>query len=216
MRYPHVIWDFDGTLVDTYPAMAEAARRTLLLCGIHEPADEIMAQMKISITHALQYYGTKYPLSKGFVAEYEATRKELEREWSRPFPGVAVLCKRIVAAGGSNYICTHRGESLWPMMECCGLSGYFADATISADKFPRKPDPAAVLHLLAKHAIAPERAIMVGDREIDILAGKNAGIAACFVWGGECAAADFVAEDAGALEGILCQQRNWGDGGRGN
>ena len=46
-------------------------------------------------------------------------------------------------------------------------------------KFPRKPDPTALNWLIDKHSIVKENALMIGDRDIDIIAAHNAGIAGC-------------------------------------
>ena len=48
---------------------------------------------------------------------------------------------------------------------------------ITADMdFPRKPAPDAILYILNEYGLNPEKTVMVGDREIDVLSGKNAGI----------------------------------------
>ena len=61
-------------------------------------------------------------------------------------------------------------------LEEYGLAGLFTDFVTADLHFPTKPAPEGILYLLQHHDISPESAAMVGDREIDILSGRNAGI----------------------------------------
>ena len=61
-------------------------------------------------------------------------------------------------------------------LEQDGLWSLFSDGVTSEDGFPHKPAPDALRCLLARNAIDPTEAAMVGDRDIDIEAGNNAGI----------------------------------------
>ena len=51
--FKHVIWDFDGTLFDTYPVMAKIFKELLEKEGIEEPLDEIKQHMQVSMSFAL-------------------------------------------------------------------------------------------------------------------------------------------------------------------
>jgi HAD superfamily hydrolase (TIGR01549 family) len=178
--YKHIIWDFDGTLFDTYPVMAGTFKETLEKDGIDEPLEEIMKQMKVSITSALNHYGEKYGIGKEFITAYDARRKEVEFDLSKPFEGIAEICKYIHETGRKNYLYTHRGESSIKMLENYGLARYFSDFITSQHGFERKPSPDAIQHLIRTHGIDHAEAIMVGDRDLDLESGKNAGISSCF------------------------------------
>ena len=69
----------------------------------------------------------------------------------------------------------------------------------------RKPSPEAIEYLMEKYKIKPEEAIMIGDRELDILSGKNAGIHTCFFddQGGICNLADYNIKDYHQLYEII-------------
>ena len=58
-----------------------------------------------------------------------------------------------------------------------GLSDLFSDAVTRLDGFPAKPAPDALRYLIQKHRLDLSRCVMVGDRDIDLDAAKNAGIA---------------------------------------
>jgi HAD superfamily hydrolase (TIGR01549 family) len=180
IMYKHIIWDFDGTLFDTYPVMAGSFKETLDSHGFEEPLEEITKQMKVSITSALKHYEKKYGIGKEFVTAYDSRRKEVEFDLSKPFEGIVELCKHIHETGRKNYLYTHRGESSIKMLENYGLTGYFSDFITSQHGFERKPSPDAIRHLIQTHHIDHSEAIMIGDRDLDLEAGKNAGISSCF------------------------------------
>ena len=54
--YKHIIWDFDGTLFDTYPVMGSIFKRMLEEEGIEESLDGILKYMKLSMSYALHHY----------------------------------------------------------------------------------------------------------------------------------------------------------------
>lgn len=178
--YKHIIWDFDGTLFDTYPVMGSVFKKMLEEEGIAESLDEIVSNMKVSMTYALQYYEKKYHINKSFIEKYKKQRKEVEIYSCKPYMGIEELCKYIHNSGRNNYLYTHRGESALEYLKNYGLYEYFSDFITSQHGFDRKPSPNAINYLVEKHNIIHNEAIMIGDRELDILSGKNAGIHACF------------------------------------
>lgn len=178
--YKHIIWDFDGTLFDTYPVMAGSFKETLEKDGIDEPLEEIMKHMKVSMTYAFNHYGEKYGIGSDFIEAYDSRRKEVEFDLSKPFEGMMELCKYIHETGRRNYLYTHRGESSMKMLEDFGMTGYFSDFITSEHGFERKPSPDAIQHLIRTHGINQSEAIMIGDRDLDLESGKNAGISSCY------------------------------------
>ena len=95
-------------------------------------------------------------------------------------PTRAEVIKAINRSGKRNYLYTHRGDSAIEYLEDRDLIDYFQDCITREDGFPNKPNPEAILYLMDKHKIPKLQALMVGDREIDILAADNAGIKSCF------------------------------------
>ncbi|MBN8193257.1 HAD-IA family hydrolase [Bacillus sp. NTK074B] len=179
--YKHIIWDFDGTLFDTYPLMAGTFKGMLEKDGIDEPLEEIMKHMKVSMTYAFNHYGEKYGIGKEFIEAYDSRRKDVEFDLSEPFEGMMELCKYIHETGRRNYLYTHRGKSSMRMLENFGMIGYFSDFITSEHGFERKPSPNAIQHLIRTHGIGLSDAIMIGDRDLDLESGKNAGIRSCYL-----------------------------------
>ncbi|HEX7064283.1 MAG TPA: HAD-IA family hydrolase [Bacillales bacterium] len=178
--YKHVIWDFDGTLFDTYPVMAQIFKELLEEEGIEEPLEEIVRQMKVSASTALKYYEVKYQIDKEFVAKYQSRRNKVEVEVSKPFEGIEEVCKYIHSTNRKNYLYTHRGESSIKLLKKYGLYDYFSDFITSQQGFERKPSPDAINYLIDEYHMIHSEAVMIGDRDLDLLSAKNAGISACY------------------------------------
>jgi HAD superfamily hydrolase (TIGR01549 family) len=183
--YKHIIWDFDGTLFDTYPVMGSAFKSILEEDGIVESLDEILKYMKVSMSCALQHYEKKYHITNKFIEKYNKQRKDTEIHSCKPYEGIEEICRFIHTSGKSNYLYTHRGESSIKLLKNYGLYDYFSDFITSEHGFERKPSPNAINYLVDKHNIIHNEAIMIGDRDLDILSGKNAGIHACFFTEGD-------------------------------
>jgi phosphoglycolate phosphatase-like HAD superfamily hydrolase len=76
--FTHIIWDFDGTLFDTYPAMGRSFSNLLKEKGHDESTNEILKYMKVSMSHAYSHYKDKYQIDDAFIEIYSQHRHELE------------------------------------------------------------------------------------------------------------------------------------------
>ena len=202
----NIIWDVDGTLFDTYPAIARAFRAALHESGRDAGLGRIMTLARDSLAHCAASLAEEYGLDQaGFEAvvarHYERTRPEDQP----PFPGVKEVCEQICRADGQNVIVTHRGpRGTAELLAAGGLSELFSGWITRADPYPRKPDPAAFNAIINRHGLRRDATVAVGDRDIDILAGKAAGVVTCFF--GEAPAgvdADITITDFGELARLL-------------
>ncbi|MEG0766221.1 MAG: HAD-IA family hydrolase [Clostridia bacterium] len=175
----HILWDFDGTLFDTYPHMARAFQRALNDLAHPTPMEEILRQIKRSVTVCVRHFEALYGLQGELSARYRQHEQQDETDLVRPYAELAPLLRATSEVGIRHYVYTHRDASAMDFLRQFALDGYFTDAITANDSFPAKPAPDAILFLLTKHHIAPEDAAMIGDRDIDILAARNAGIAGC-------------------------------------
>ena len=180
MRFKHIIWDYDGTLFDTYPIMSSVYHDVLRERGITEPTENILSYMKVSMGHVDRHYKELYNLDDSFFERYKTVVRKAENENTKPFTGIIKLCHDICKNGGRNYVFTHRDDSALYVIEKYKLTGCFTEIITSNQNFPRKPDPGAVIYLINKYGFPVDEAIMIGDREIDLLSGKNAGTRACY------------------------------------
>ncbi|WP_342089617.1 HAD-IA family hydrolase [Enterococcus faecium] len=171
------IWDFDGTLFDTYPAMVDGAWQALKDFGISMDKKEIYFKMK--------KYSTSYLINESNLNAREFNelfhRYEKEStEVSRPFPETKQVLEMLKDNGGRHFILTHRLiESTWGLLKEHRLAHLIEEVVGIDQDFPRKPDPASLNYLIDTFHLERTDTMMIGDRRLDIEAGKNAGVATC-------------------------------------
>lgn len=205
MRYENIIWDFDGTLFDTYPGMCRNLHSAVRQLGYELPLEEITRIFKISLDDAVAYCGEQTGLPAETV--YRAYR-DWVAEHGQPeaasFPGIRAFLGRFQAAGGRNFVFTHRGNTVYDYLEGEGLMPYFEQVVPFDASFERKPSPSGNLYLAQRHHLAAEKTLAIGDRELDILAGKAAGMDACLLHRtGADSAADYQLPDVESLYALM-------------
>ena len=170
------IWDFDGTLLDTYPNTTGYLRQALLDLGHDVPQVEILRHMldtRVDLTIA--YYSRELDLPN--LDEQYGKYKDQEREDPTPaFRGVREVLTRIRELGAENFIFTNRNDTIYPLLEREGLTGLFAEVvTSTSPHFAVKPAPDAIFYLMEKYGGTKENTVMIGDRVCDLESGYNAG-----------------------------------------
>lgn len=178
----HLIWDAGGTLFDTYPAVTRAFAEALQALGASAPPEAYLLRLaRRSTQFAIHTLAQELGLDAGrleaaFRQAYEAMSPLLQP----PFPGVQAVCAAICERGGHNFIVTHRGRnSLLALLNAHAMTPYFTDMLTGEDPFPRKPDPAALEALISRHHLDRAATLFVGDRALDLEAGRAAGVRTC-------------------------------------
>lgn len=174
--FRHIIWDFDGTLFDTYPCMTSALHTALVSRGITASEDEIYSLLKKTVGHALRFYKEKYALDDSLDDDFARIRNVTEADSCQPYPGIRELLEDIIAAGKHNYISTNRGATLYPILERQGMTGLFRDFATAESGVALKPDPALNILLIEKYSMNRAETVIIGDRELDVISGQRAGI----------------------------------------
>ena len=176
MTVNYYIWDFDGTLYDTYPHTLAAFCETVRRHGMEIDRDEAYRQFKITMWEAFRYYG----VDDAFIADFYDVENDLSfRPLGVPFPGIPEILRYIAANGGRNYLYTHRDRVALDYLARDGLTDLFSGFVTKENGFPLKPAPDALNWLMREYALDPARCLMIGDRPIDIGAGHAAGVAGC-------------------------------------
>jgi len=207
----NLIWDFDGTLFDTYPAIVNSLRAAVGDLAVPPSFEKVRDMALVSIDGCLTTMSTTYdiPLEE-LEARFERHYRDVTADDQPPFDGVPEVCELICARGGLNLIVTHRRRSgMDRLLAAHGLADLIAD-TVSCydDGYPRKPDPAAFLMLIERHHLRLDETLAIGDRDIDILAAHAAGLpAALFAPTPTIVTAEFVLADFGALRRVVTLQR---------
>ena len=179
-----VVFDLDGTLVDTAPDLITAlnfilAREGLPPVPLHAARNMIGAGARKLIERGLEFEGrTATPediarLTRDFIDYYAAHIADA----SRPFPGLESALDDLGARGYRFAVCTNKLEWLSRLLlDQLGLSSRFS-AICGADTFGvSKPDPAILRQTVARAGGEISSAIMVGDAGPDIGVARRAGI----------------------------------------
>lgn len=174
-RSLHMIWDFDGTLYDTYPCMTKALQAALAGFGVAEPYSETFAMIKQTLFYGVSTLATRHGLPPDTLMAAYRVAYQRYREFP-PMPRLAECLQMTAALGARHYLFTHRDRSAVRQLETDGLALLFSDFVTREDGFTDKPSPAAILYLMGKHRFSAKAALMIGDRDIDILAGEAAGV----------------------------------------
>jgi phosphoglycolate phosphatase len=184
MAQPIVVFDLDGTLVDTAPDILDSLNQCLDTVGLkHADSSELRRFIgfggRVMIERAFEAH--RRPLADGeldrlyakFIEDYAGGIPGK----SAPYPGVVDALGRLSAAGYLLAICTNKMERHSRLLiEALGLSARF-DAICGQDTFPfRKPDPRHLFGTIEAAGGDVERSLMIGDSRTDIDTAKAAGI----------------------------------------
>ena len=187
-----ILFDLDGTLIETAPEIADAVNDTLAECGrsgvsqrqvnhwIGHGTRELLIQA-LAFTDALG--ADEVRNSNSFAAIETVFTRHYQRRCgtrSHLYPHVRETLVALRSAGVKLVVMTNKeGRYTQTVLDVHGLTPLF-HRVISGDTLPvKKPNPAAVDDCLLRFGVARERALFVGDSSIDVATARNAGIA---VW----------------------------------
>lgn len=183
-----VIFDLDGTLIDSRLDLIHSVNA--MLRHLHRPElpGEIVASYvgdgaPMLVRRALGDPDDEKFFKSGldfFLAYY----REHKLDHTRVYAGVPEALRHIQSNGLNRKMAVLSNKPVNPsraIVEALGLADFFVHVYGGNSFETKKPDPLGVNTLLKETATAPGDAMIVGDSSIDVLAGRNAGIATCGV-----------------------------------
>ena len=187
-RFLHLIFDLDGTLVDTRDDLAAATNHMLRELGLPALSVEQVESFIglgafVLIERAL---GPQHAdlVADGFTIFMDYYNAHL-LDLTKPYPGIESLLATGNEHGKILSVLTNKPEQpTRAILSGLGLAGYF-QIIIGGDTLPKKkPDPEGI-YVLQKETLCPlTDTLLIGDSDIDIRTGKAAGVATCGVtWG---------------------------------
>jgi len=194
-RFSLVVFDLDGTLVDSRRDIAEAANDTLVAFGAPPLAEEVIGRMvgngaPVLVARAFEAAGIEKPPDAldRFLAIYGARLLN----HTRPYVGIPHVLEELARGAVTLAVLTNKPfEATRDILMGLDLWHYFGgDRVISGDgPFPRKPDPGGLRHLMAASNARADRTVLVGDSVIDWRTAHAAAARAClarygFGWDG--------------------------------
>lgn len=180
-----VVFDLDGTLVDSRLDLAASANLLLDELGAPRLAVAEVERMvgdgaRMLVQRVLAAAGVETDLDAA-LGRFLAIYDEHLLDHTCPYPGVVdaldALGDRAVLGLLTNKPQHHTAR----LLEALGLRDRFFAAIGGDTTFPRKPDPAALLHLIDTVGARPEASVMVGDSRVDLETARRAGTPVCLV-----------------------------------
>src|SRR5918911_1660058 len=104
-----VIWDFDGTICDTYPAIAGAVNAALASFSVATSYAHVVALASISLDYCIRTLAAEFCIPYAQLdTAFREVYQHIDLRDQPPFPGLPALCKQLAAACVYQFIVTHR------------------------------------------------------------------------------------------------------------
>lgn len=188
-RYNTVIFDLDGTLVDSLKDIAEVANQVLQSLGFAPHPEEqyrnFVGDGLITLSERIVPEGAG---KQSIAHTAELFKIHYLKQWdrnSRPFPGIVSMLELLAEKQINLAVLSNKPDDFTQLF----VSRFFPDIHFGLvcgkkDNQPKKPDPKVALDIARNFASKPDSCLLVGDSAVDILTAKAAGMASMGVtWG---------------------------------
>ena len=214
------IFDLDGTILDTLPAIAYFGNSALTKCGF-SAVDEanyryFAGDGRIILIHRmLKFLDADTPENYEKVSKIYDFEYEKEPNFNtKPFDGIPELLKKLKAMGIKLAVLSNKPDNVAQDVVKIFFGDTFDFVQGAVNNVRSKPEPDAALKICANLGISPENALFIGDTNVDMQTGKNAKIPACGVlWGFRdkqellACGADFIAENPAEIAKIIQNEK---------
>lgn len=186
--YTHVIFDLDGTLLNTIDDLTAAGNH---VCAAHSwptyTPDQFKRMVGSGIPTLVRRFapdGLSDEEVAGALAEFSAYYNDHKADKTAPYPGIPELLAALKGAGIHMAVLSNKAHAFaGPVVEGY-FPGIFEAVQGALPDAPLKPDPTLLRALMEKIGATPETTLFVGDSDVDVLTGKNGGLTVCGVlWG---------------------------------
>lgn len=167
-----LIWDLDGTLLDSYKVIVESVLQVMGEAGI---------ELDYELTHAALIAGS----TKTFLAQYP----DGDRLWARYvevstardgevrlMDGAREALAALKAGGAAQFVYSHKARTATRVLEELGIGTVFTYVLTSDEGLPRKPAPDGIEWLVRRFDLDKRRTFYIGDRPIDVECALRAGV----------------------------------------
>ena len=178
--YSSIVWDLDGTLLDTLDDLYLSVNAALDRHGLPlRTKDEVRAFVGNGIRNLILRAvpeKTDAEIAETVLATFTSYYKDHMNDHTAPYPGVPALLASLKTAGVKMAIVSNKAD--FATRELANL--YFADtidvAVGAKDGVPKKPAPDAVFNAISEMGAERSSTVFIGDSEVDVVTGKNAGL----------------------------------------
>ncbi|MDI6871338.1 MAG: pyrophosphatase PpaX [Bacillota bacterium] len=177
MTYAGVLFDLDGTLLDTVELIVRSYQHTFRQCLGREVGEgEILANLGLTLSAHLALYHQDPAKVEEMVAVYRTFNLANHDRLARLFPGVRETLAALAGAGVRLAVVSSKGH--WGVrrgLDLFDLSRFFQAVVTLEDTERHKPDPQPVEMAVERLGLLPGETLMVGDSPADLEAGRRAG-----------------------------------------
>ena len=178
-----IVFDLDGTLVDSAPEIRSALNAALATVGIEPfPLPEVQGFVgggaAVALRRALAVRGRDLDdqAFKDVLAAFYGVYAEVSREGNGLYPGVIETLTALRECGIPLGVCTNKAAAVTAIaLQSLGIQSFFSTVIGARDEIPRKPAPDMLLNALTDLGAAPADALVVGDSKSDAGAARAAG-----------------------------------------
>jgi len=220
LRPDAIVWDLDGTLVDSAADLAAALNQMLAAYGFAGlPVSKVRRMIGDGISKLLErgFRAAGLPLSPGqfedLVPSFNTLYTTCATHQTCAYPGIPGVLEQLCELGIPMGVCSNKPEALSrQIIEGLGLSDFFNSVVGGDTTKAKKPDPLPLQTCLRELDARVETSLFIGDSSVDIKAARAAGVPVFIVpWGYTHVAvteldADFILERLNELPGIVLGQ----------
>ncbi len=183
-----VVFDLDGTLLNTLDDLAAAVNHGLAVGGLPpRRVDEVQSFVGNGVERLVALAvpaGTDEALTEQVFAAFKAYYALHGQDKTAPYPGVLPMLAALQQAGLSMALVSNKLEEAVERLRIAFFADYIAVAAGDRADRARKPAPDSTLAALAALGVSPEEALFVGDSDVDVATARNAGMPCLSVsWG---------------------------------
>lgn len=179
-----VLFDFDGTLMDTNDIILKSWQHTFRhVLGREEDEEVLLNTFGEPLALTMQnFFGVEGEALQECMDIYRSFQKDTFLDSIALFPGITEMLQELKDAGFTLALVTSRlKETTLQGVEKFGLAPYFDVIVTANDCTKHKPDPQPINITLEKLGISPEEAVMLGDTVMDMGCARNAGVISVLV-----------------------------------
>ncbi len=178
-----VVFDLDGTLVDSLRDLAESVNELIVECGGAPHSQDAVGRMVgegAATLVARAFAAAGVPAPPDALARFLAIYDRRPLRWTRPYDGVVELLDTLASRVTLALLTNKPLGATRDILEGLSLAPFFGPRVLGGDgPIPRKPDPAGLFQLMTAAGAAPRTSLMVGDSLVDALTARSAGAHAC-------------------------------------